>query len=182
VLAGEKVLLRAVERADVETLAGWDDSHDTWPEVNWHPYKPRTTADVLAEYDAGSTDSPYRASDKSVPFAVVVDGELVGCVTLWGIDLHNRRAHLGIGLGPEHRGKGYGTDACRALLHYAFVDRGLHRVQLETLATNEAGLRAYRAAGFVEEGRTRESGWVRGGFVDEVIMSVLAHEWPPPGA
>jgi RimJ/RimL family protein N-acetyltransferase len=181
VLRGERVVLRAVTREDVPALAEWELEHDTWPEINLGPYTPRTVADVLQEYDAGG-DSPYRSSEKKAVFAVAAEEGLVGSVSLWGIDAHNRRAHLGLGLGPEHRGKGYGSDACRVVLRHAFVDRGLHRVQLETLASNEAALRAYRAAGFVEEGRTRESGWVRGGFADEVIMSVLAHEWRDAGA
>jgi RimJ/RimL family protein N-acetyltransferase len=122
-------------------------------------------------------ESAYRAGDAFVPFAITVDDELVGACNLWGIDLHNRRTHLGIGLGPEFRGRGYGTDACRVLLRYAFVDRGLHRVQLEVLASNAAAIRVYEKAGFVTDGRMRESAWVRGAFVDEVYMSVLASEW-----
>ncbi len=50
-------------------------------------------------------------------------------------------------------------------------------MQLETLATNEQALAAYRRAGFVQEGALREDAWVEGGRVDEVVMSVLAREW-----
>lgn len=171
-LQGELVVLRGVERDDIPQLHAWDTAHDTWPEVNWSPYVPKSLDDVLKAYD-GDEESTFRAGDAFVPFAVTVGEELVGSVTLWGIDLHNRRAHLGIGLGPEHRGKGYGTDACRVLLRYAFVDRGLHRVQLEVLADNAPAIRAYEKAGFVVDGVMRESAWVRGRFVDEVYMSVL---------
>jgi RimJ/RimL family protein N-acetyltransferase len=174
VLRGEKVALRAIERADLETLVAWDQEYETWPQISYAPYAPRSLADVLREYDDGSADSGYRRSDTSVPFAVVAEDVLVGSITLWGIDAHNRRAHLGVGLGAPYRGRGFGADACRVLLRYAFVDRGLHRVQLEVLADNEPALRAYQAAGFVEDGRMREAAWVDGRFVDEVYMSVLA--------
>ena len=172
-LRGDKVVLRPIERDDIETLVAWDHDYDTWPQVNWSPYVPRSVADVLKEYD-GDEESDYRAGDTSAPFAVTVDDGLVGTAGLWGIDTHNRRAHLGISLRPESRGLGYGSDACRVVLRYAFVDRGLHRVQLEVLADNEAALRAYRAVGFEQDGRLRESAWVTGRFVDEVYMSVLA--------
>ena len=79
---------------------------------------------------------------------MTVADELVGSIALWGIDQYNRGGHLGITIGPSYRGKGYGTDACRVLLRFAFVDRGLHRVQLETLSSNLAGQRAYEKAGF----------------------------------
>ena len=176
-IRGDKVLLRPVERDDVAVLAGWAQDYETWPQVNEGPYAPTSVADALRDYDAPASDSRRASADK-VPFAIAVDGQLAGGIALWGIDLHNRRAHLGISLGPEFRGKGYGSDACRVLLRYAFVDRGLHRVQLEVLADNEPALRSYRAAGFREDGRLRESAWVRGSLVDEVIMSVLATDAP----
>ncbi len=177
-LAGELVTLRGIERDDLEVLHGWDQEYSTWPENSTHPYSPTSLADALVAYDAREK-SPFRAGDTSVPFAVVVDGGVVGRVVLWGIDSHNRLGHLGISLGAEHRGRGYGTDACRVLLRYAFVDRGLHRVQLEVLASNTGAIRAYEKAGFVVDGVLRESGWVRGRFEDEVIMSVLAPDVQP---
>lgn len=96
---------------------------------------------------------------------------------LHGIDRHNMNGGLGITLLPAARGRGLGPDAIRVLLRYAFRDRGLHRVQLEVLADNAPAIAAYRRVGFVEDGRRREAAWVDGRFVDEVVMSVLAHEW-----
>jgi len=42
---------------------------------------------------------------------------------------------------------------------------------------NLAGIRAYQKAGFVEEGRHRESVLHDGRWYDEVLMSILDHEW-----
>lgn len=177
VLRGELVTLRAVEREDIEVLHRIDSSYETWPEISYTPYAPKSLAEVLAAFD-GEAESGYRGNDGFVPFAIDVDDVVVGTCCFWGIDLHNRRAHLGIGIGEEHRGRGYGTDATRLMLHYAFVDRGFHRVQLEVLATNDAALRTYQKVGFREDGRMRQAAWVRGAFVDEVYLSVLATEWP----
>lgn len=172
-LAGELVTLRGIEREDVPILHAWGQEYETWPEVSYRPYAPRSVADVLTAYDEKEPSS-YRADDANAPFALTVDGELVGGVSLWGIDAFNRRAHLGIAVGPPYRGKGYGTDACRVICRYAFVDRGLHRVQLEVLADNAAARRSYEKAGFVVDGVMRESAWVRGALVDEVVMSRLS--------
>lgn len=172
-MPGARVVLRAIERDDVPVLFGWDQAWDTWPEVSDQAYVPTSLDEALKAFD-GEEESPYRAGGSFAPFAVCVDEQLVGSVCLWGIDLHNRRAHLGIGLGPEFRGQGYGTDAIGVILRYAFEHRGFHRVQLEVLTTNAAALRAYGKCGFVEDGRLRRSAWVRGAFVDEVVMSVLA--------
>ena len=175
-LKGELVTLRPVEREDIETLHAFDSAYATWPQINYSPYAPKSLDEVLKAYD-GDEESAYRGSDSFVPFTVLADDEVVGTTCYWGIDLHNRRAHLGIGLGAEFRGKGYGTDATRVMLHYAFVDRGFHRVQLEVLASNTAAIRSYEKAGFVVDGTMRESAWVRGAFEDEIYMSVLRSDW-----
>jgi RimJ/RimL family protein N-acetyltransferase len=177
VLRGEKVVLRALERAEVEVVAAWEYEPATWRLAEDAPLIPKTTAEALKAYDDGKA---WRVDDKHVPFVVDVGGTPVGGVSLWGLDVHNRFAHVGITLSPGARGKGYGTDALHVLLGYAFDDRGLHRVQLETLATNEQALACYRRVGFVEEGRLRENAWVAGAFVDTVVMGVLAAEHRRP--
>jgi hypothetical protein len=39
----------------------------------------------------------------------------------------------------------------------------------------------YQKAGFAEEGRHRESVWHDGRWYDEVLISILDHEWAPAG-
>ncbi|MER7182666.1 GNAT family protein [Streptomyces hyaluromycini] len=132
----------------------------------------------------GSTDSRLTVDDEdeeSVKFSVVelAGGTLVGSAVLWGIDNHNRGAHLGLSLLPASRGKGYGTDVVAVLCHYGFVVRGLRRLQIETLSDNTAMLRAAERNGFVREGVLRSSAWVMGEFLDEVLLGLLAREWRP---
>ena len=55
-------------------------------------------------------------------------------------------------------------------------EMGLHRIQLGVAPFNPAGIRAYEKAGFVEEGRHRESVLHDGRWYDEVLMSILDHE------
>lgn len=70
-LRGDRVVLWAVERADVEALAAGDAEPDTWRLVDGGPYVPRTVTDVLRDYDTGTG---FRADGGAVPFAVEADG------------------------------------------------------------------------------------------------------------
>ncbi|GFN05036.1 hypothetical protein Smic_35920 [Streptomyces microflavus] len=106
-------------------------------------------------------------------------GTLIGTATLWGIDTHNRSAHIGIELLPSARGKGYGTDVVGTLCHYGFVVRSLQRLQIETLADNAAMLGSAERNGFVREGVLRSSAWVLGEFLDEVLLGLLVKDWKP---
>ncbi|MEV2275277.1 GNAT family protein [Nocardiopsis sp. NPDC049922] len=175
-LRGSEVGLRARHEDDIPILqAGLYDDVVTHSRSQARPWRPITP---------GSTASPLTVDDKeqgNVPFSVVEldGGALVGTAVLWGIDNHNRSAHIGLGLLPSSRGKGYGTDVVAVLCHYGFVVRGLRRLQVETLADNAAMLRSAERNGFVREGVLRSSAWVMGEFVDQVLLGLLAQDWKP---
>ncbi|MFJ4963591.1 putative ribosomal N-acetyltransferase YdaF [Streptomyces sp. ADI96-02] len=138
----------------------------------WRPIPPGSKDPRLVVGDA---------EDGSVPFSVVEleGGALVGSAVLWGIDHHNRSAHIGLGLLPSARGKGYGTDVVAALCQYGFAVRGLNRLQIETLSDNTAMLRSAERNGFVREGVLRSSAWVLGEFLDDVLLGLLVEDWKP---
>ncbi|MCX4626450.1 GNAT family N-acetyltransferase [Streptomyces sp. NBC_01443] len=131
---------------------------------------------------AGAGHSPFEPaapSDSVAVFSVVdaASGSLAGDAVLWGIDAHNRCAHLGISLLPACRGRGFGAEVVQLLCHYGFTVRGLNRLQVDTLADNSAMISAATRAGFTLEGTLRRSAWVSGAFVDEVILGLPVEEW-----
>jgi len=175
-LRGGKVGLRARYDEDIPVLRTelYDDVVNG-SRAEGGPWRPITP---------GSKDPRLVVDDKqqgSVQFSVVEleRDTLVGTATLWGIDNHNRCAHIGLGLLPAARGKGYGTDVVAVLCHYGFVVRGLRRLQIETLVDNHAMLRSAERNGFVREGVLRSSAWVMGEFLDEVLLGLLVQDWKP---
>jgi RimJ/RimL family protein N-acetyltransferase len=173
VLRGEKVYLRAREEPDAPVLhRGLYDDVAQHARADGRPWRPRPAS-------TGSPYDPKAPGDGAAIFSVVaVDGDaLLGDALLWSIDLHNRCAHIGISLLPAARGRGAGTETLTLLAGYGFDVLGLHRLQLETLADNEAMIGAARRAGFEHEATLRESAWVLGAFADEVIMALLADDW-----
>lgn len=178
-LRGAKVGLRARHEEDIPILRAelYNDVVNA-SRAEGGPWRPMGPASKDARLLVDDT-----AQDR-VPFSVVESegGTLVGTATLWGIDTHNRIAHIGLGLLPASRGKGYGTDVVAVLCHYGFVVRGLHRLQIETLADNAAMLGAAGRNGFVREGVLRANAWVMGEYLDEVVLGLLAQEWKPDTA
>ena len=174
-LRGAKVGLRARRPDDVPILHA--ELHEDVPA------RVRTLADpwrpVPVEQSPFAVGEP---DDKIALFSVVelvADEPLAGAALLWGIDPHNRVAHLGLSLLPAFRGRGLSTDIVRVLCYYGFAHRGLHRLQLETLADNEPMIAAATSAGFAHEGTLRQCGWVDGRFLDEVIYGLLRADWQP---
>lgn len=87
-------------------------------------------------------------------------------------------AWLGVGLGDRaYWSKGYGTEAVRLTLKYAFTELNLQRVSLTVLEGNDRAQRAYAKAGFVYEGMWRENSRYDGQWYGEVFMGILRAEW-----
>ncbi len=179
-LVGSVAALREVRREDVpviHSLVGTDPT--VHAEVQLTPWQPSTVDAAQARWDDALRETPDPAADVefTVQSATDISGRCLGWATLWSLDLHQRTAHLGVGLIPSARGRGLGVDAVRLLCRYAFEVRDLHRVSLETLATNDQMRRAALAAGFVEEGVLRERSYVMGARVDDVVFGLLRPEW-----
>jgi RimJ/RimL family protein N-acetyltransferase len=104
------------------------------------------------------------------------EGTLIGFAHLAMIDRRHGRCHLGIVIGDKKRwGHGFGTEACRALLRYAFHVLTLRRVAAETYSTNPRSVRMLERAGFKREGVLREN-LLKDGPVDEYLYGMLAHD------
>jgi RimJ/RimL family protein N-acetyltransferase len=139
--------------------------------------RPMTAEGEVAWYDR------LAASEDDVTFTIYECASLrpIGTTALHQVDHYNRTATFGIVIGEKDCwGKGYGTEATRLMLDYAFTGLGLHNVMLQVFANNERGLRAYRRAGFREIGRRRQARRRMGEPEDIVLMDCLATEFESP--
>ncbi|GGF46994.1 N-acetyltransferase [Marmoricola endophyticus] len=175
ILTGDRVRLRGLREADVPVLAQWE----------MDPGRMVTSANQVRPPSEGAARQQVAGwcandRDDSIGFAVETAGEpsvLIGCLGLSGIRPKDRVATLAISLGREHLGQGYGTDAIRVLVGYAFREMALHRIQLDVWPFNQQAIRAYESIGFVEEGRRRSAVWHDGQWYDQVLMGILESEW-----
>ena len=178
-LKGEKVTLRAFKREDIEKL--WVFHNDIEFEIlsGGDPWEPQS----LARMEALFEDDLRKRERDGMHFAIEADGKFIGSWGLFHVDETAHTCELGIGIGDrQYWGHGYGRDAVRVLLDYAFRMRNFHKVWLRVLGDNERAIRSYRACGFVEEGRLRRHVWSSGKYVDDVCMGILREEWEARGS
>ncbi len=107
----------------------------------------------------------------------IADDTVIGTCNLWGLDAFNQFGHIGISLLPAARNQGYGREMMELLCHYGFRFRNLHRIELETLATNAAMRKLAESCGFVLEGIQREHAYDGDGFSDILLYGLLRQEW-----
>ena len=174
ILVGERVRLRGVRDDDLPVLAAWEMDPGRMATLSSWVAPPSEAAakERIAKWSANGKDD--------LGFAIETLDDppvLVGNIGLWGARAKDRCGTIGIALGRQYIGRGYGTDAMRVILGYGFREMGLHRIQLGVYAYNQRAIRSYRSAGFREEGRRREVAYHGGRWHDEVLMAVLADDW-----
>jgi diamine N-acetyltransferase len=104
----------------------------------------------------------------------------IGNAGLHDIHTVNGTAEFGIVIGePDAWGKGYGTEATRLMLGYAFDVLGLYNVRLSVYANNERAVRAYERAGFRRVGVLRGAQRIGRERCDEIIMDAVVDDFGP---
>jgi RimJ/RimL family protein N-acetyltransferase len=104
-------------------------------------------------------------------------GTLVGDLAL-RVDAHEPRvAELGVTLAPAQQGQGYGAEAVRALLGFAFETFGLHRIFAVTDALNLPAAALLARVGMRREGHFVENVFFKGAWGSELLFAVLEREW-----
>jgi RimJ/RimL family protein N-acetyltransferase len=180
-IAGERVVLRAYERDDVRAMWEAAQSSDGRGEALRDWRKPPQSLEIMErEFEANAADPPADVLE----FIIQADGRVVGDIDLFQIEERNRCAMVGIGIWrAEDRGKGYGYDALRTLVAWAFDHLNMHRIELRCDPENAPARQIYERCGFVAEGTLRKRHFELGGYHDELIMGLLREDFDArPGA
>ena len=171
-LEGELVVLRPRVDEDLDLFARWHGNPDVrhWLHMS---EMPEQSLEIERQRWHIARNDPTRVS-----FVIeTLDGVPIGNIVLIGVDVAHRRAELGIAIGEKGDwGRGYGTDAIRVVLRFAFEVLKLRRVELITDVDNERGIRAYEKCGFVREGLLRAKRLRYGEPLDMLIMAVLRED------
>ena len=159
---------------DAASWARWSTDSELLRLRNGDPARPRTAK----YYQDEEARRPVTGSRFAFDIRLLEAGRLIGFTSLWVANWANAEGWVGIFIGERTDwGQGYGTDAMRVLLRYAFAELNLARVSLATFATNTRAIRSYQKAGFSLEGAPREVVQRDGRRSDDAIMGILRDEW-----
>jgi UDP-4-amino-4,6-dideoxy-N-acetyl-beta-L-altrosamine N-acetyltransferase len=167
-LHGRITRLRRIEREDIPTFVRWFGD----PDVREFLLLNRPIS--MAEEEQWFAQQ-LQSRDSEVFAIETTDGVHIGNTGLHDINWLHRNAEMGIVIGEkQYWGKGYGSDAARVLLRFAFDEMNLHRVQLTVYEDNVRAIRAYEKCGFRQEGRLRDAIFRKGRYYDMLLMSILS--------
>jgi len=169
-IMGKRVILRALEKEDIKNCWKWIND----PEI----IKGLYMIFPMSKYEEEKWYERSIGDDRNKYFAIEVNKKHIGNIGLHGIDWINRKAELGIMIGEkDYLNKGYGTDAIKTTLRYAFNKMNLHKIQLRVYEFNKRALKCYEKCGFKKEGVMREDLFRDGKYYNAVFMSILRSEF-----
>ncbi len=171
-ISGEKIVLRAVEEKDNAMLLSMINDPDTeimlggssWPvseteQSKWFEYQGRNQAVLRCIV------------------ALQDDGKAIGTIVLSDIDMKNATGQIHIKLSKDGgRGKGYGTDAVKTMIQYAFEELRLNCIYANILSYNEPSIRLFEHCGFKRDGVLRQRVFKKGNFVDMLSYSIVVND------
>ena len=169
-LTTDRLVLRRFRPSDAESLA----AYRTLPEVaryqSWQaPYSVEKARYAIETMAAMDPDEPGWFQ-----YAVeLTDGHVhIGDV---GVNLHDnrRQADIGYTFAPPWQGRGYATEAVRAVLDHLFRVKGVHKVSAECDARNGPSYQLLERVGFRREGLLRQHSWVKGEWTDDLLYGLL---------
>jgi RimJ/RimL family protein N-acetyltransferase len=170
---GQLVALRRAVAADIPDFVRWYSDPDVrhWLHLSEVPIP--TIESETQRFEAHDRD-PFR-----VNWVIeTLDGRPIGNAGLAGIDDLHARAELYISIGDkQYWSQGYGADAVRLVLRFAFAELALNRVELITDSDNERAISCYENCGFIREGTLRSKRLRYGEPLDMEMMSVLREDW-----
>jgi ribosomal-protein-alanine N-acetyltransferase len=105
------------------------------------------------------------------------DRRMIGRLGLGQYHAMDKRADLGYAYNRNYWGKGYATEAAKAVLKFGFETMGLYRVGAVALYDNHASHHVLEKLGMQREGIRRGATAIRGRHEDLVCYSILRPEW-----
>ena len=162
---GKQVYLGAINpEKDVPVEAAWTLDSEYLRMLGEDLVRPLSAAEIKKRYreiEKGMDEKRnqfYFTIRRSAPGGSENQDDLLGFARLSRVEWNHGVATLSMGIGdPRERRKGYGGEALNLMLHYAFKELNLFRLNASIPGYNQAGLQLLQKAGFMEEARRREA-------------------------
>jgi len=176
---GELVCLAPIDpERDAEIESKWTHDAEYLRSLSLDPARPLSPAQVKKKYEALEKDVEEAKNQFYFAVRLRSDDRLVGFTRIYWIWWTHRSGLVSLGIGdPGDRKQGYGTEALGMLLGYAFDELNLYRLTAVVAEYNQAALRFFENAGFVQEVRRREAVNRDGRRWDLFHLGLLESEW-----
>jgi ribosomal-protein-alanine N-acetyltransferase len=174
VLETERLRLRRLRTKDADDVFEYASDPEVVRYVIFEPH--RSPADSGA-YIERVLSRPPGSGSITLGMEERATGKLLGRIVIFLDSERDARGELAYALNREYWGRGYTTEAVKAVTDYGFRNLQLHRVQAACFPENPASARVLEKAGMSYEATLRQYMPIKGKYQDLQMYSLLRSEW-----
>jgi len=172
-LIGNSVYLRSVEISDASLIQRWHND----PELRKFARCGGLPVTIVGE----KNDIKIARDSNDDVYLMIVKksrNQPIGFIRVNWLTNPSRNVWLRMIIGDKKSwGKNYARNALQLVLEWLFSELNIHRVSLETYATNKRALKFFKKIGFRQEGIAREAHFSDGTFYDIICFGLLKREF-----
>ncbi len=168
VIETERLYLREMNRNDVPALKKWMPDDSIY--IYWGKGPSRAEKDPELMFE--KKEKPTKSFHLGI--AGKDDDQVIGDIRVYLI-VNDRMASVAIRLSKEHQGRGYGTEAMKAMTQFCFEHTELKRLWTEVDVRNTASWRMLEKCGYKREGLIRQGKMVNS-WCDYYIYGILSDD------
>ncbi|MCC9069790.1 GNAT family N-acetyltransferase [Arthrobacter cryoconiti] len=172
-LTTERLKLREFTADDFASVHAFASDPRSSTFMDWGPNSEAETRDFLRFASAAATTTPRTGHLLAIQ---LLEGTLIGTI---GLTLTPRgrnqvwdEGEIGFTLHPDHWGRGYASEAARALRDFGFWQLSLARITATCRPENTGSAAVLLKLGMVQTGRIKNDRLIRGAWLDSLVFAV----------
>ncbi|MFC2067349.1 GNAT family N-acetyltransferase [Chloroflexota bacterium] len=173
-----RIYLASLEDEHIDHYMTLSDDPELIATMGWKPFGPGEK-ERFVQFSQVLT-MPNLDSDKAKVFSIisVAGDKAIGYVSIKGICETEARAEVGIAIMErKYRGQGFGTEALKHAVGYAFNELGLKLLGLTVFPSNQRAIRAYEKTGFRKTQVLKDSWLLPNGEYTDMWLMELSRDW-----
>lgn len=174
-LESERIRLRPYKLTDWREVLRYISSPDIWRYLDEQPFDEK----AVRQFVADNVEQQTQRDGFGDRIAVVLKSslEIIGHVSFYSMYKQGEIGVASIMIGSKFQGRGYGTEALKCIIKYAFSNTKIHRLEASCYSKNLAAVKMLEKVGMKQEGLFRETMLIGDKWQDECMYSLLKSEW-----
>ncbi|WP_245949177.1 GNAT family N-acetyltransferase [Lutibacter citreus] len=173
-IESKRIILRPLEPLDNTQIFKYRSDTETNKYQSWIPEKLKDVDEFISklpmEFNKAETWSQLAIIEKR-------SNIVIGDIGIHFIGEDNLQSEIGITLSKNKQGKGFATEAMKATIDFLFKELNKHRIITSIDPENTRSIKLVERLGFRKEAHFKESLFINGEWVDDIIYAILYNEW-----
>jgi len=170
----ERLIIRLAEPEDAEGIFSYRSDLAENKYQGWLPDSVEEVRDYIS-----NTPETIDIANVCFQFAIILvdENRLIGDMGISFTNYNNMQAEIGCTLHKDYQKKGYATESLKGMVGFLFETLNKHRIIASVDPRNIASIQLIERLGFRKEAHLKESYYLRGDWVDDIIYAKLKTEW-----